>query len=314
MLNGEKRRLLRIGELSKITGISTSAINYYIREGILPPPLKTAPNMAYYDPGYVDLINSIKVLKRDKGLGLSEIKEYFKEKEFKWPKGFDGKFIPGKEAIGDGGERFDRRKHIMAVAAGVFSEKGYYATTISDLAQAAGIAKGTIYWYFENKRSIMLAILDELFCEISETFLKVVKTTRNGLDAILECIEPALQLLDRQGHIYLMYFLEIASTDPEIQNKFREIYRSVHEGTKRAIARGIEQGVIRPLNPEIAAYAVMGIIERISQVGTPRKNEIPLSVKAKEAREMIKRSLQAEEGNSPQRKINNKVKEKRRGR
>ena len=85
MVNTGTQKLLRIGELSRRTGISTSAINYYVREGLLPPPLKTAPNMAYYDPGYIDMVNSIKILQREKGLSLNEIKDLLVQGQFSWP-------------------------------------------------------------------------------------------------------------------------------------------------------------------------------------------------------------------------------------
>jgi len=292
MVNTGTRKLLRIGELSRRTGISTSAINYYVREGLLPPPLKTAPNMAYYDPGYVDMVNSIKILQREKGLKLDEIKELLEQGQFSWPEGFPPEDFSGATGTAAGSRRaLDRRKHIMGVAARVFAEKGYYATTIADLAQAAGIAKGTIYWYFNNKRAIMLAILDDISHEITGTFTTILRDAPDGLDALLQCIEPALVLLEKHGPIYLMYFLEIGSTDSSIQEKFRQIYSNVHAGAMTAVERGIKEGKIRKVNPDIAAYGVMGLVERISEISGLSAEKIPIEEKANEAREMVRRSL-----------------------
>src|SRR5665647_3380787 len=95
MVNTGTQKLLRIGELSRRTGISTSAINYYVREGLLPPPLKTAPNMAYYDPGYIDMVNSIKILQREKGLSLNEIKDLLVQGQFSWLEGFPPEVFSG---------------------------------------------------------------------------------------------------------------------------------------------------------------------------------------------------------------------------
>lgn len=295
MVQQGTQKLLRIGELSRRTGVSTSAINYYIREGLLPQPLKTAPNMAYYDPGYVDMINSIKVLQREKGLSLSGIKDLLDRGEFQWTEGFPPEDFTGAIGTGAGTRRaLDRRKHIMNVAAGIFSEKGYYATTISDLATTAGIAKGTIYWYFNDKRAIMIAILEDIFSEIVETFGSIMRDAPNGLEAILECVEPALELLERHGQIYLMYFLEIGSADRTIQKKFREIYEVVHEGTRRALVNGMAQGVVREVNPDVAAYAIMGLVERVSQVGTPKPEQLTVRAKAEEAVKLVSRALEAD--------------------
>lgn len=292
MVNTGTRKLLRIGELSRRTGISTSAINYYVREGLLPPPLKTAPNMAYYDPGYIDMVNSIKVFQREKGLSLNEIKDLLEQGQFAWPEGFPPEDFSGVEGTAGGSRRvLDRRKHIMSVAARVFAEKGYYATTIADLAQAAGIAKGTIYWYFNNKRAIMLSILDDISSEITGTFGEILRGAPDGLQALLDCIEPALFLLEKHGPIYLMYFLEIGSTDSSIQEKFRQIYQAVHTGARIAVEKGIDGGQIRAVNPDLAAYAVMGLVERVSEIGGLASRRIPLDERAAETREMVKRAL-----------------------
>lgn len=293
MVNTGTQKLLRIGEVSRRTGISTSAINYYVREGLLPPPLKTAPNMAYYDPGYIDMVNSIKVLQREKGLSLNEIKELLEQGQFSWPTDFPPEDFSGIAGTASGSRRaLDRRKHIMSVAAKVFAEKGYYATTIADLAQAAGIAKGTIYWYFNNKRAVMLSILDEMSHEITGTFAEILQEAPDGLQALLDCIEPALKLLEKHGAIYLMYFLEIGSTDSSIQEKFKQIYLTVHAGAKIAVERGIREGMIRPLNADLAAYGVMGLVERVSEIGGLSGRRVPFEERADETREMVKRALE----------------------
>ncbi len=297
MVNTGTQKLLRVGELSRRTGISTSAINYYVREGLLPPPLKTAPNMAYYDPSYVDMVNSIKVLQREKGLSLTEIKELLDRGEFKWTTGLPPEEFDGATGATSGTKRaLDRRKHIMAVASRVFAEKGYYATTISDIASAAGIAKGTIYWYFSNKRSIMIAILDDISDEIAETFGGILRSAPDGLEAVLRCVEPALRLLEKHGPIYLMYFLEIGSTDRTIQEKYKNIYKVIHAGTRFAIRRGMKEGIIRDLNPDLAAYAVMGLVERVSEIGGLSGQKMPVDEKAAQTRELVRHALEAPRG------------------
>lgn len=298
---GTQKLLIRVGELSRRTGISTSAINYYVREGLLPPPLKTAPNMAYYDPSYVDMVNSIKVLQREKGLSLSEIKELLERGEFQWTTGAAAEDFEGAADTASGTRRaLDRRKHIMAVASKVFAQKGYYASTISDIASAAGIAKGTIYWYFSNKRSIMSAILDDISREIAETFGGILQNAPDGLSAVLRCVEPALRLLDRHGPIYLMYFLEIGSTDRAIQEKYRSIYKVVHAGTRHAIKRGIKDGTIREMNADLAAYAVMGLVERVSEIGA-LSGRTPVEEKTAQAEDLVEHALEAPRGARGQR-------------
>ena len=55
-----------------------------------------------------------------------------------------------------------RRAHILDAAIMVFAQRGFHRTTIHAVAQAAGMADGTIYNYFENKTALLLGILDRL--------------------------------------------------------------------------------------------------------------------------------------------------------
>ena len=63
---------MAVSELSRRTGLSTAAINFYIREGLLPPPVKTSATRAIYSESYVDRIDRINELK-NQGLTLKVI-------------------------------------------------------------------------------------------------------------------------------------------------------------------------------------------------------------------------------------------------
>lgn len=65
---------LRMNQLSAATGLPRSTILYYLAEGLLPPPLKTSRNMAYYSPDCVERLNLIKTLQGKHRLPLDKIK------------------------------------------------------------------------------------------------------------------------------------------------------------------------------------------------------------------------------------------------
>jgi DNA-binding transcriptional MerR regulator len=74
------RELMRIGELAKAAGVSVQTIHYYVRQGLLPVPVKTAPNMAYYGPDYLDDIRLIRELQANRFLPLSLIRQLLQAK------------------------------------------------------------------------------------------------------------------------------------------------------------------------------------------------------------------------------------------
>lgn len=66
--------LLRMRELAEASGVSAGTIKHYLREGLLPEPVKTSRNMAYYPPEFVDRIRLIKQLQEERFLPLKHIR------------------------------------------------------------------------------------------------------------------------------------------------------------------------------------------------------------------------------------------------
>jgi len=70
----DSSEMLSVGELSRRTGITTAAINYYVRIGVLPPPRKTSKTRALYPAQFENQISRIKELQK-MGLNLKGIKQ-----------------------------------------------------------------------------------------------------------------------------------------------------------------------------------------------------------------------------------------------
>jgi len=66
--------LLRMGELAEASGVSAGTIKHYLREGLLPEPVKTSRNMSWYPPEFVERIRLIKQLQEERFMPLKAIK------------------------------------------------------------------------------------------------------------------------------------------------------------------------------------------------------------------------------------------------
>lgn len=71
--------MLRMGELAEASGVSAATIKHYLREGLLPEPVKTSRNMAYYPSEFVDRIRLIKQLQEERYMPLRVIKDLLDE-------------------------------------------------------------------------------------------------------------------------------------------------------------------------------------------------------------------------------------------
>ncbi|MDX6662794.1 MAG: hypothetical protein QOG09_896 [Solirubrobacterales bacterium] len=69
-----ERKLLRMGELAEASGVSAATIKHYLREGLLPEPVRTSRNMAYYPPEFAERIRLIKQLQEERFMPLRVIK------------------------------------------------------------------------------------------------------------------------------------------------------------------------------------------------------------------------------------------------
>jgi DNA-binding transcriptional MerR regulator len=75
----DQAEMLRMGELARASGVSAATIKHYLREGLLPEPVKTSRNMAYYPAEFVERIRMIKQLQEERYMPLRVIKDLLEE-------------------------------------------------------------------------------------------------------------------------------------------------------------------------------------------------------------------------------------------
>lgn len=95
----------------------------------------------------------------------------------------------------------DRRKQILDAAQKVFAKKGFHGASIKDLAKAAGISPGLLYWYFKDKAGLFTSLLSE---RIAEGFGSLAEEVPFDL--------PPEEFLPRFGSFYLSLLEEPMST------------------------------------------------------------------------------------------------------
>jgi AcrR family transcriptional regulator len=93
-------------------------------------------------------------------------------------------------------DREAKRDEIVAAARALFMDEGYEATSMSRLAAAAGVAPNTIYWYFENKDDVLIAVLNRV---VSHVMVEVValqsQPIRTRILTLIDQIESAGSLM-----------------------------------------------------------------------------------------------------------------------
>jgi len=162
--------------------------------------------------------------------------------------------------------RDERRGQLVAAAREVFGEKGYHDATVDDITRAAGVAKGTFYLYFEEKREIYYELVRMFLQHVKDIGASVAREVHNAADFYARCERAANELLRVFSEHYALARLtyrESMSLDPELERMLREFYRDLARVEADNIRVGMELGLFRAVDPLICAYAHIGMVERV---------------------------------------------------
>jgi AcrR family transcriptional regulator len=144
----------------------------------------------------------------------------------------------------------DRPKEILEAAFEEFSRNGYATTTLDQVAVRAGVTKGTIYVYFENKEHLFISMVRELTKPATdfaqEMFERDEGSTADLLREQFSFIYRHIVEDRRRREVVRMLIAE-SPRFPELADRYHEeIHRPCIELLQRAIQRGIDRGEIRP--------------------------------------------------------------------
>jgi AcrR family transcriptional regulator len=152
-----------------------------------------------------------------------------------------------------------RRKQIVLGAAQVFAEKGYHRATTKEIAQAAGISEGTIYNYFDNKRELLLAMIEMLAVQSLKGII-ANQPPADPKEFITLILRDRYQLAQERGYQIAPILAEVF-TDAELrQEAYRKIAMPVAALLEQYIQTQIDSGRFRPANPMIATRMFIGAI------------------------------------------------------
>jgi AcrR family transcriptional regulator len=153
----------------------------------------------------------------------------------------------------DGDERADRTAMLLSVARAEFARRGYEATTIRDIAAAAGIGTGNVYRFIESKDAMLESIMGSFHTRLSDGYRAVIasdSTTVAKLDALTWLNINILESFPEEFAIQRAWMRAIppaASNLTALQlERARQIQDIVAEGVRRGELRDGRTGAVRP--------------------------------------------------------------------
>ena len=262
--NNTDRTWYRMSDLEKLSGIPRRTIHFYFQQGLMPPPLRTGKTMAYYHDGHLERLKKI-ITEREKGLPILAIKEQLAASQ-------------GESSISVGKPSTPKRKYkkagfpvdgsktrdsILEWGCYLFREKGYRDTTVTDITRALNIGKGTFYFYFSDKKELLLECVPRISEELFSQGWEKIRREKNPLKRLEMRAHTVFPVLQEFCAIIQLCKEAIADPDPKLKRLGQQTFLSIRKPLAADIAKGIQSGIFRDVDPKIAGSMMIGIIENM---------------------------------------------------
>jgi AcrR family transcriptional regulator len=152
------------------------------------------------------------------------------------------------------------RARLIRAAETVFGQAGYYDARISEITREAGVAMGTFYLYFPSKEALFRALVASLNHDLRRTLSEGTSPLPTRAAAEAEGLRLFFRYLLRHRKLYRIVH-EAASVDPAL---YRQYVERIAQGYQAGLTRAMEAGEVKRVDPELLAYALMGIAETVA--------------------------------------------------
>lgn len=159
----------------------------------------------------------------------------------------------------------DTRQKILRVSRELIARQGIQKTSLASIASAAGISRGTLFYYFPSKQGLLYQVMEDSFQEITDRIMGVVDSIEPGKRA-LEILRLTLKYtgesaaLNQTNH---HLFQEAIAGDSLLIAKFQKSYRHWQEIIASCLRQHFPKTAQR-YNPEVLSSLILAMIDGIS--------------------------------------------------
>jgi AcrR family transcriptional regulator len=162
-------------------------------------------------------------------------------------------------------EKAANEKAIKEAALKLFSEKGFYSTSTRELTEAAGVSKGTLYWYWKSKEEVAFSLVSDMLGD----FLELIEIARDGEGPVIgrmERLAAAVAELYYRETDYLRLLWKFRADrqyifSSDYTEKVSSFYVRIRKGLENLVEQGMKSGEFRKVDPKQMAFIILGITE-----------------------------------------------------
>jgi AcrR family transcriptional regulator len=154
-----------------------------------------------------------------------------------------------------------RREQILDATMKLFVTKGFEQTTVEQIAHAAGLSKGAVYWYFKSKLEILFALTDRYVENGQMALLRTAEFDQFGAEALYKAHRYIYQdQLDHpESRLLFNQLMALSKRYPEITERLKEYNKGWEELATRLLDKGVELGIYHQIHTRNLAQAINGM-------------------------------------------------------
>jgi AcrR family transcriptional regulator len=158
-----------------------------------------------------------------------------------------------------------REEEILAAAKRIFAQNGFRRTKIDQLAEELNVGKGTIYRYFEDKKSLFLAVFEHGMAQLQEKFRANVHSITDPQTKVETAVRTYFGFFDNDREL-IEILMQVRS---EFKDEYRRVFLAMYSDyivrIQENLRNGIKMGVFRDLDVEKTAEAMSAVLQGVLQ-------------------------------------------------
>jgi AcrR family transcriptional regulator len=150
----------------------------------------------------------------------------------------------------------ERRRQLLDVAVDVFAANGFHATSMDQVAEAAGVTKPVLYQHFRSKRNLYLALLDDVGSRLLEAITKATAAASSPREQVIAGFVAYFRFVTDSESAFQLLFGSGARRDQEFADYVRQVEAAIADAVADRIDTDIDDDHRRLL-----AHGIVGLAE-----------------------------------------------------
>jgi AcrR family transcriptional regulator len=159
-----------------------------------------------------------------------------------------------------------RREQIVQATMRCLARDGASGLRMKRLAREAGVSQGILHYYFQNKRAILITVLETVIADLNRRLERLLEASQDVEARLRATVRGYLELVD-ENRLFWIVFVEFWGEmmhDPELMRFNAALYRQFRRTLGALVLKGVRTGRFRRVDPDEAGAIILALIDGVA--------------------------------------------------